>query len=105
MSVGMPDVPNEYRVVLSNFSEHDLGGAFCHFTLDNPLAKGHGVFRVYKLDDERFAIEIFSRDGEGGDFSRFLTQAEVDSIHFGVRSDGIKELRVGLPSIENSSGQ
>ena len=101
----MAEVPNEYRVVLSNFSEHDLRGAYCYFILENPPAKGHGVFRVYELDGGRFAIEIFSSDGEGGAFNRFLTQPEVDSIHFGVRSDGIKELRVGLPSIPNPSGQ
>lgn len=92
----MAEVPNEYRVRLSNFTEQDLEGSFCSFTLGNEGAEGHGVFRAHPLDNGQCAVQIISPDEGGSDACRFLTQAEVDSIHFAVRSDGIKELRVRL---------
>ena len=89
-------MPNEFRVKLSNFTEHDLEGSFCSFTLENEGTEGHGMFRTYPLDDGQCAVQIISPSEGEGDACRFLTQPEVDTIHFAVRSDGIKELRVRL---------
>lgn len=88
----MNDVPVQFRVELNKFTEHDLNGSFV------ALPSGYGVIRVYPLEDNLFAVEISSTGQNLSEsFLRFLTQTEVNSLHFGVRaSDGIKELRVEL---------
>ena len=100
----MSDVPEEYRVKLSDFTEQDLNGSFVKFKLDDPPAEGSGLIRVCPLGGGFFAIEIVSKGEDSYETVRFLTQSEVDSIHFGVRlSDGIKELRVGDPEMNDKN--
>ena len=94
----MQEVPNEYRVRLNQFTEQDLEGSFCSFTLGNEGKEGQGLFRTYPLNNGQCAVQIISPDEGTGEACRFLTQAEVDTIHYAVRtSDGLKELRVRLP--------
>jgi len=89
------DVPEQYRVRLNQLGEHELNQPFVAF-------RGQYVMlHLYRLEQGVFAVEVVSvgKAINESPIHRYLTQTEVDSLHFEVRShDGIKALRVQLES-------
>lgn len=82
----MTEIHEQFGVRLSRFAAEQIDNSFVASTFE------HGRLRVHSLDKGLFAVEL-----AGPERSRYLTQTEVDSLHYDVRaSDGIRELRVTL---------
>jgi hypothetical protein len=83
----MTEIHEQFGVRLSRFAAEQIDDSFVASAFE------HGRLRVHSLDKGLFAVELAGPQRS----NRYLTQTEVDSLHYDVRaSDGIRELRVTL---------